>query len=273
VPLAAASIGQAHAATLPDGTDVVVKVRRPGVVEQVEQDLEILQNLASRAERHWKEAAEDDVVGLAEEFGQTLRAELDYLTEGRNADRFADNFAGDADVHIPRVYWETTTSRVLTLDRVSGIKASDHAALDAAGIDRRELAGTATRISAQMIFEDGLFHGDPHPGNFFVEEGGRIGVVDFGMVGRLSDRLRDQLGAVLIAFTQHDADRLTDTVLALGVAWHRVDRASWRRTYRDSSAATPTSASATSRSRARWTRPWRSCGDTVRTSRATFRCS
>jgi ubiquinone biosynthesis protein len=224
VPLAAASIGQAHAATLPDGTEVVVKVRRPGVVEQVDQDLEILQNLASRAERHWKEAAEHDVVGLAEEFGQTLRAELDYLTEGRNADRFADNFAGDAGVHIPRVYWETTTSRVLTLERISGIKANDLAALDAAGIDRRELASTATRISAQMIFENGLFHGDPHPGNFFVEEGGRIGVVDFGMVGTLSDRLRDQLGAVLIAFTEHDADRMTDAVLALGVARHRVDR-------------------------------------------------
>jgi ubiquinone biosynthesis protein len=223
--LGAASIGQAHAATLPDGTEVVVKVRRPGVVEQVEQDLEILQNLASRAERHWEKATEYDVVGLAEEFGQTLRAELDYLTEGRNADRFADNFAGDDGVHIPRVYWETTTSRVLTLERIGGIKANDLVALDAAGIDRRELARTATRISAQMIFDDGLFHGDPHPGNFFVEESGRIGVVDFGMVGTLTDRLRDQLGAMLIAFTEHDADRMTDAVVALGVARHRVDRA------------------------------------------------
>ena len=224
-PLAAASIGQAHAATLPDGAEVVVKVRRPGVVEQVELDLEILRNLASRAERHWEVAAEYDVVGLTEEFGQTLRAELDYLTEGRNADRFADNFAGDEGVHIPRVHWETTTSRVLTLERVRGIKASDLAALDAAGIDRRELARTATRISAQMIFEDGLFHGDPHPGNFFVEQSGRMAVIDFGMVGTLTDRLRDQLASVLIAFTEHDADRMTDAVLALGVARHRVDRA------------------------------------------------
>ena len=224
-PLAAASIGQAHAATLPDGTEVVVKVRRPGVVEQVEQDLEILSNLASRAERHWKEAAEYDVVGLTEEFGETLRAELDYLTEGRNANRFEANFAGDDGVHIPRVQWETTTSRVLTMERIRGIKGNELAALDAAGVDRRELARTATRISAKMIFEDGLFHGDPHPGNFFVEESGRIGMVDFGIVGTLTDRLRDQLGAVLVAFTEHDADELTDAVLALGVAHHRVDRA------------------------------------------------
>jgi ubiquinone biosynthesis protein len=227
-PLAAASIGQAHTATLLDGSEVVVKVRRPGVVEQVEQDLVILQNLAGRAERLSERAVEIDAVGLAEEFGQTLRAELDYLTEGRNADRFADNFAGDEGVHIPRVHWETTTSRVLTMDRVRGIRAGDLDALDAAGIDRHELARSATRISAKMIFEDGLFHGDPHPGNFFVEEGGRIGLVDFGMVGTLSDRTRDQLGALLVAFTAHDADRVTDAVLALGVARHRVDRAELR---------------------------------------------
>ena len=228
VPLAAASIGQAHAATLPDGTDVVVKVRRPGVVEQVELDLEILQDLASRAERHSEKAAEYGVLALAEEYAETLRAELDYLKEGRNADTFADNFAGDAGVHIPRIYWETTTSRVLTMERIRGIKADDLDALDAADIDRRELARGATRICAQMIFEDGLFHGDPHPGNFFVEEGGRIALVDFGLVGTLSDRARDQLGELLIAFTGHDADRLTDAVLALGVARHRVDRGELR---------------------------------------------
>jgi len=224
VPLAAASIGQAHTATLADGADVVVKVRRPGVVEQVEQDLEILQDLAARAERRSEKAAEYDVVALAEEYAQTLRAELDYLKEGRTADSFADNFAGDAGVHIPRVYWETTTARVLTMERIRGIKANDLDALDAADIDRRELARSATRICAQMIFEDGLFHGDPHPGNFFVEESGRIGLVDFGLVGTLSERTRDELGELLIAFTEHDADRLTDAVLALGVARHRVDR-------------------------------------------------
>src|SRR5579884_2149600 len=115
VPLAAASIGQVHAATLRDGTEVVVKVRRPGVAEQVQEDLEILQNLAATASRHWEPAEEYDVVGLAQEFAQTLDAELDYLREGRNAERFAANFAGEKTLHVPRVYWEATTSRVLTL--------------------------------------------------------------------------------------------------------------------------------------------------------------
>lgn len=223
-PLAAASIGQAHAATLRDGAEVVVKVRRPGVVEQVEQDLEIVQNLAARAARHWDAAAEYDVVGIADDFARTLRAELDYLTEGRNADRFAANFTGDADVRVPKLYWETTTSRVLTLERIRGIKITDLDALEAAGVDRRELAERATRVTAKMIFEDGFFHGDPHPGNLFVQDGGRIGLIDFGMVGTIDDRLREQLGRVLIAFTRHDPDLLTDALLELGVSRHALDR-------------------------------------------------
>jgi ubiquinone biosynthesis protein len=227
-PLAAASIGQAHAATREDGTEVVVKVRRPGAVEQVEQDLEILQDLAAHAERHSKTAAEVGAVELVDEFARTLRAELDYLAEGRNAERFAVNFDGDDDVQIPRVYEDTSTSRVLTLERIRGIKLNDLAALDAAGIDRPALARRATRITAQMIFDDGLFHADPHPGNFFVSEGGRIGVVDFGMVGELDSGLRERLGAVLIGVAEHDPDGLTDALLALGIARQAVDRPTLR---------------------------------------------
>jgi ubiquinone biosynthesis protein len=228
-PLAAASIGQAHAATLHDGTEVVVKVRRPGAVEQVEQDLEILRNLAARAVRHSQTAAEYDAVGLADEFARTLRAELDYLTEGRNADRFANNFEDEPSIRIPRLYWETTTSRVLTLERIRGIKVSDLDALDAAGIDRHAVAERATRATAKMVFDDGFFHADPHPGNFFVQDDGVIGVIDFGMVGSIDERLRGQLGEVLVAFTRGDADRLTDAVLELGVAQAAVDRAALSR--------------------------------------------
>ena len=224
-PLAAASIGQAHAATLLDGTEVVVKVRRPGVVEQVEEDIEILQNLAARASHRWEAAATHDVVGFADEFADTLHAELDYLREARNAERFLANFEGDPDVHIPRVFWETTTSRVLTLERIRGINISDLEALDAAGIDRRALAERATRVVAQMVFEDGFFHADPHPGNFFIERGGRIGVIDFGMVGEVDERLRERLGALLLALTRHDADATADAVLRLAVAHGSVERA------------------------------------------------
>lgn len=223
-PLAAASIGQAHAATLPDGTEVVVKVRRPGVVEQVEEDLEILQNLASAASRRWELADQYDVVGLAQEFAQTLRAELDYIREGRSAERFAHNFAGDSEIHIPSVYWETSSSRVLTLERIRGIKINDLAALDQAGMDRKALAERAARIVLDMVFEHGFFHADPHPGNFFIEPGGRIGLIDFGMVGTVDERTQDQLARLLLAITSQDAERLVDTFLELGVARRRVDR-------------------------------------------------
>lgn len=227
-PLAAASIGQAHAATLPGGTEVVVKVRRPGVVDQVQQDLEILQNLAASASRRWEAAAGYDLVGLADEFARTLRAELDYLQEGRNAERFAANFAGDPDVQIPRVFWDTTTSRMLTLERIRGIKISDLEALEAAGIDRRALAERATRVTAQMVFEDGFFHADPHPGNFFIQPGGRIGIIDFGMVGTVDDRLRERLGVLLMALAREDADRVAGALLALGVSAGRVNRTALR---------------------------------------------
>ena len=218
VPLASASIGQAHAATLHDGTEVVVKVRRPGSVERVDEDLEILQNFAAQANRRWKEAADYDLAGLAEEFARTLRAELDYLAEGRNAERFAENFANNLGVHIPRVHWETTTTRILTLERIRGLKVSDLAGLDAAGIDRPALAARAAEVAAQMIFDDGFFHADPHPGNLFIEPDGRIGLIDFGMVGAVDSELRERLGVLLVALARKDPHRIAVALSRLATA-------------------------------------------------------
>jgi ubiquinone biosynthesis protein len=223
-PLAAASIGQAHAATMPDGTEVVVKIRRPGAMEQVELDLEILMNGALHASRRSKQMAEYDLVGIAEEFAQTLRAELDYLREGRNAEQFAANFVDDADVQIPRVFWEHTTSQMITLERIRGIKITDLAALDEAGIDRHDLARRGTDVMAKMVFQDRFFHADPHPGNFFIQPGGRIGLIDFGMVGALDADLRDQLGMLMVALVRGDSDRLAAALLSLGAASAQVDR-------------------------------------------------
>ncbi len=228
-PIAAASIGQAHAATLRDGAEVVVKVRRPGVVEQVEEDLEILQNLASAMSRHWEFAAFYDVEGLAQEFAQTLRSELNYLQEARNAENFALNFAGDPTVQIPRVFWEMTTSRALTLERIRGIKISDLDSLEANGIDRHALAERGTEVILKMIFEDGFFHADLHPGNFFIEPDGRFGLIDFGMAGSVDERLQERLAGVLLALASADYDQLADALLEMGVAASRVDRDRLRR--------------------------------------------
>lgn len=228
-PLAAASIGQVHAARLPDGTEVIVKVRRPGVVEQVEEDLEILHNLAAAANRRWEFAKRYDLLGLVQEFALTLRAELDYIRECQNADRFAANFNADKTVHIPRVFWEATTSRALTQQRIRGVKVSEVTSLDQFGINRNELAKRGTQAILKMIFEDGFFHADLHPGNFFVEPDGRFGLVDFGMVGVVDEKTQDYLANLILALTRQDYDRLTEAVLELEVVKHRVDRNELRR--------------------------------------------
>lgn len=228
-PLAAASIGQAHLATLHDGTPVVVKVRRPGAVEQVDEDLKLLHSLASIASHRWELARQYDVVGLVQEFDQTLRAELDYLREERNAQRFAKNFAADRQVQIPRVFGEMSTSRVLILERLQGMKVTDLEALDAAGIDRADLSKRSAQIFLKMVFEDGFFHADLHPGNLFIEEKGRIGLIDFGMVGMVDAGTREGLGLMLFGVARHDAERVVDAFLELGVTQQPVDRAALRR--------------------------------------------
>src|SRR5579862_366022 len=223
-PLASASIGQVHAATLHDGTDVVVKVRRPGAAEEVELDLEILRNLGARASQRWAGAERFDLNGLVRDFSGLLRAELDYLAEAANAQELAANFAADPGVHIPSVYPELTTSRVITLERIRGTKINDLPGLDAAGVDRAAVAERLAATTAQMVLVDGFFHGDPHPGNFFVEPGGRLGIVDFGRVGRIYDNLRSRLDRLLMALVREDPDRLTTALLALRVPTGPVDR-------------------------------------------------
>jgi ubiquinone biosynthesis protein len=227
-PLASASIGQAHAARLHDGTEVVVKVRRPGAREQVEQDLAILERLAGQASRRLHKPAQFDWVGLAGEFARLLRAELDYELEGHNAERFAANFAGDHQVRVPHVYWQTTTADVITLERMRGIKMTDADALDEAGVDRRALAQLATRATAKMVFDHGFFHGDPHPGNFFVQPDGAIAIIDFGIVGTLDAQLRAELADLLAGLVRESPERVAAALIALGAATDRLERRALR---------------------------------------------
>jgi ubiquinone biosynthesis protein len=228
-PLAAASIGQVHAATLTDGTEVVIKIQRPAVRERIETDLAVLQHLAGWASRYWPLAEQFDVVGLVQEFTHILRAELDYLHEAENVERFAAQFAEDQRVHIPAVVWEATTARILTLERIRGTKVTDITACSARAIDHATVARHLAQIFLTMIFNQGVYHADPHPGNFFVEDDGRIGLVDFGMVGTIEPHLRDQLAALLIAVTAHDGDALVDALLDLGITSHPVNRPRFRR--------------------------------------------
>ena len=224
-PLASASIGQAHAAKLHDGTDVVVKIRRPGVQSQIEEDLNILYNLAQTASRRWEVANHYDVVGLVQEFSDTLRGELDYLREARNAERFAEGFADDPVVRVPAVFRKTTTAQVITLERLRGTKVSDDDGLETNQIDTPDLADRIFQMYLKMIFSHGFFHADPHAGNFFIDAHGRIGLIDFGMVGYVDQRMQDDLVRLVLAVVMEDADRMVDVILDLGVARSRVDRA------------------------------------------------
>jgi ubiquinone biosynthesis protein len=217
VPLGSASIGQVHAARLHSGEEVVVKVQRPGVEALVEDDLAILMDLARLAANRTVFGQIYDLPGLVEEFAHTLRGELDYVQEGKNAERFQLSFSGDQRIAVPRVFWPYTTRRVLTLQRIHGVKIDDARGLEQAGVDIKKLARNGAELVLKMVLEDGFFHADPHPGNFLVLNDGRIGLLDYGMVGLVDDATRDGLLYLILAISNQDMDRIVDQLTALGV--------------------------------------------------------
>ena len=211
-PLGVASIGQAHAATLHDGTAVVVKARKPGVWAQVSEDLEILRQLAMSARTRSPGLHGYDLVNLVLELSDTMRSELDYVREGHSAEHFANFFKDNPCIHIPKIFWEYTTPKVITMERIQGISILDIAALDAAGHNRKELAQRCVDIWVKMVFEDTVFHADPHPGNVFVESDGRLGVIDFGMIGLIDEEVRDRMVSASKAIIDRDVDLLIDSL-------------------------------------------------------------
>ena len=213
-PLASASLGQVHAAKLPDGTRVAVKVQRPGVRAVVEVDLEILLHQAHAVATHSEIGDYYDVVGIADEFASAVRAELDYLNEGSNAERLAGLFEGSETVSFPKVYWEFTTSRVLTLQLFEGIAMNRPDLLDEAGQDRRELARRGIFAYLEQIFAHGFFHADPHPGNLFALPDGRVAFTDFGRVGTIGKVGRDQLADLFLAIVDDDVSAAVDTLVS-----------------------------------------------------------
>lgn len=216
-PLASASIGQVHRAEMLDGRHVVVKVQKPGVAQRVDVDLAILRHLARVAASRGLLARFLDPVALVEEFAWTLEGECDYQREARNAAALARNFAGDANLRVPCVLGAFTTRRVLVMEELQGIRIDDAEGLRAAGIDTHALAKRSARILLRSIFDHGLYHADPHPGNFLVSRDGGLAALDFGMVGRLDAGARDALLRVALAVVQREPPAVVAALEALGV--------------------------------------------------------
>ncbi len=227
-PLAAASIAQVHQASLPDGREVIVKVQRPGIVPKIKSDLDILLFLASLTERHIPRSRLYSPVKVAEEFATTIRRELDFTVEANYTDRFYRNFEEDDTVRIPQIYWNLTGERVLTLERIKGIKINELEALDKAGLDRKKIAVNGVNLFLRQIFEYGFFHADPHPGNLLVLENEVIGLVDFGIVGRFDEETLHAMANMLISLTSHDLDRLSDEFINLSFSSGEVNRRSFK---------------------------------------------
>ena len=212
-PLAAASLAQAHRAWLEDGTPVVLKVRRPGIREVVEADLRLLARLADIIEAQAPDLRRYRPGEVVAQFAISLRGELDFAAECRHAERIAANFTGHDGIEIPRVYWQWTSERLNVQGFMDGVAGRDLAGVDALGLDRHALARTGAAIVLKMVLEDGLFHADPHPGNIFYLGNGGIGLIDFGMVGHVSERRRMQVAQLLYGLVDQDVEAVTDILL------------------------------------------------------------
>lgn len=211
-PLAAASLAQAHRAWLADGSAVVLKIRRPGIRDTVEADLRLLKHLAVIVEKNLPELRRYHPQRIVQQFSASLRRELDFAAECRNAERIAHNFAGRDDIVIPRVYWQWTCERLNVQECLEGVPGRDLAAVDAMGLDRVQLARTGAGLVLKMVLEDGFFHADPHPGNIFYMPDGAIGVIDFGMVGRVTEQRRFQIVRLLHGLVAHDSAAVAEVL-------------------------------------------------------------
>jgi ubiquinone biosynthesis protein len=212
-PHAAASIAQVHRAKLADGTPVVLKVRRPAIRAKIEADLRILSALATVAQAELPELKRFQPVEMVAQFGKSLAREMDLAVEARSQERFARNFAAENNIVIPKVYWEFTGPSMNVQQFVEGVPGNDLELVERAGLDRKVLAQRGAGAVLKMILVDGFFHADPHPGNVFYLPGNRVCLIDFGMVGRLSNERRDQIVDLLGALARRDDEGMMSVLL------------------------------------------------------------
>lgn len=215
--LATASIGQVHVAKLHSGEEVAVKVQRPDIEHIILTDLGILNNLVRMMHQRVEWVRTYRIREIVEEFSHSLLNELDYLLEGRNGERVARQFAEDPTIKIPRIYWDYTTKKVLTMEMIHGIKVNKYDELEEKGYDKKQIAERITDAMLYQILVEGFFHGDPHPGNIFILPNNKVAFLDFGMVGRLSEDMKYHFASVIINIQAGDLDGIIDTFNTWGL--------------------------------------------------------
>lgn len=232
-PLAAASIGQVHEAVLLTGEKVVVKVQRPEIEKVIETDISLLAFLMGRLEKYFPETRVIRPTVIVDEFFRTLSYELDYIIESNNISKIAENSLNMPEIVIPHVYRSLTTHKIITLEKFEGIRVTDMKALDAAGIDKKRVVEIGAKAFFRWVMIDGLFHGDLHGGNVFILPGNRLGIVDFGIVGRLSQKSRDQLATMVMSLLIEDYENLCYEYAELGAAGASIDFDGFQREVRN----------------------------------------
>ena len=242
-PLAAGSLAQVHRAMTFDGMQLAVKIRRPGAVRSVERDLALMHEIAVLIDRHITEARIFDPIGLVNHFARSIRRELNFAREGRTMDEFRRLFRQDATLYVPAVFWEFTTDAVLTMEYIDGMHVDelsgespamrrDQTVVVATGVnvptaiavDPAQVAANGSRIFMKMAFEFGVFHGDPHPGNLRIRRDGTICLLDYGMIGMLDEKTREQLIDLLVSISRQNVDAAVKLVLEIGEPCREIDR-------------------------------------------------
>jgi ubiquinone biosynthesis protein len=215
-PVAAASIAQVHRATLLDGKEVMVKVQRSNIERMIDRDVSIMRWLAELMESRIPELAPYDIPGIVDEFAHTIKRELDFFIEASNAIQLRKNFEHSTILYVPQVYSDLSSKRVLVLEKIDGIRIDDYPRLDREGFSRKELARKGGEAFFKMVLKDGFFHADPHPGNIFVLADGRLGLVDFGIMGRVTEENMERFATIFLALASHDYDALVRQYVELG---------------------------------------------------------
>jgi len=218
IPLASASIAQVHQAKLSDGTPVVLKVQRPGIKDIIETDILILESFAPRIEYYYPQYAVYNPKGIVSDFASQIREELDFIHDGRNADRLRYNMRDQKKIRVPKIFWEKSTRQLLVMEYIEGIRIDHVDEIRALGIDPREIADRGFYTYLKQIFEDGFFHGDPHPGNLLVSKNGTINFLDFGIVGIIYPVRRFYFIHLFVAMIQLDPELMIKALENLGVS-------------------------------------------------------